>query len=212
MASILDCLIHFMNMKINPEKLKKLGSGTEKRVYEDPNNPDRALGIYHESQTESAERVKGRFYLTKILHLLLPKNVPDMHLAASDPHAIVVDKVRGWNAVDYVDYDENKFSSAFKELRSKLESVGIDWIDGYSENFIFDKDGNLFFVDSFQPWSEESCKSWFDKEKLELALQNLEDKKRDEGLSYLKRLEELNKKDWENAQNRDRADVIRSKK
>lgn len=191
-------------MKINREKLKILGAGTEKRVYEDPNNSDRALGVFHENKTESAEKAKGRFYLTKILHLLFPQNVPDMHLAASDPHAIVVDKVKGWNATDY-----KKFYRALDEFRSKLESVGIDYIDGYSENFMFDEDGNFFFVDSFEPWSEETYTSYFNKEKLKLALQRLEDEKRDVGLSYLERLEELNKKDQENANNSNKENINR---
>ena len=181
-------------MKINPEKLKKIGAGSEKRVYENPNNPDQAIGIFHEYITESSEKIKARFYLTKISHLLFPQNIPDIHLAASDPHAIVVDRIKD---KDMSGRNYGKFYAAIDEFNLKLKSVGINWIDNYYKNFIFDEQDRLFYVDSFDPWviigetNKNKSEPSFDKEKLESALQNLEDEKRELGLSYLKRLEDL---------------------
>lgn len=70
-----------------------IGVGSEKRIYNDPINKDRVIAKFHEHIEETVNQTKARYYLTKILHLLLPKNIPDMHWTGSDPHAYAIDKV-----------------------------------------------------------------------------------------------------------------------
>jgi hypothetical protein len=79
---------------------EKLGTGAEKTVYTDPDNEKLAKAVFHKEARETTsdgteqtpEYIKARFYLTKILHLLYPKNIPDMHMSASEPNMIVVDR------------------------------------------------------------------------------------------------------------------------
>lgn len=188
-------------MKINRENLKPLGGGGEKEVYENPNNPEQTLGIFHRRKAESPERAKGRFYLTKILHLLFPKNVPNMHLATSDPYAIVTDKVENEN--NPIPYEQRN-ASQVKDVSGKLKAAGLTELDEFRANFKLDKEGNVNYVDSFRPWFKTmnpgepgELQAGFDKEKLEAAIQNLDEDKKELAMTYLQRLNELYEKELE---------------
>src|SRR3990167_10010928 len=70
------------------EKLgEQIGFGSEKIVYQDPNNPGKVIGVFEEWEKKTPNQMKAMFYLTKTLHLLLPKNIPDMHWAGSESRA-----------------------------------------------------------------------------------------------------------------------------
>jgi len=57
-----------------------LGSGNEKNVYIDPENEKRVISLMKETeQRDTLRQLKGRYYLTKIAHLLLPDNIPDVY-------------------------------------------------------------------------------------------------------------------------------------
>ena len=70
-------------IKDKVETQKSLGKGGEKTVYPYPDNSQRVIGVYsskHEFLWEkSPEYNKAKFYLTKILHMLFPENIPDIH-------------------------------------------------------------------------------------------------------------------------------------
>jgi len=80
---------------VNKEKLgEPIGVGGEKKVYQDPEHPDRIVGVFKEDhEEETSNQIKARFYFTKILHLLFPKNIPDMHWAGNEPNAFSSAKV-----------------------------------------------------------------------------------------------------------------------
>ena len=65
-----------------------LGKGAERTVYPSADHPDRVVGIYHEGSEETPRSMKATYYLTKIVHLLFPANIPDVQFAASDPNAV----------------------------------------------------------------------------------------------------------------------------
>src|SRR3989338_10688468 len=72
----------------------EIGHGSEKRVFHDVDHPRGVVGVFHdEVNYRGPEYAKAQFYLTKILHLLLPNNIPDMHLAATEPRVVALDKV-----------------------------------------------------------------------------------------------------------------------
>ncbi len=57
---------------------KPFARGVEKKVFTDPQHPDRVVKVYnHES--ESLPEVKARFYFGKILNALFPSNFPDIY-------------------------------------------------------------------------------------------------------------------------------------
>ncbi len=178
---------------------KKLGSGFEKEVFEDLENPKFAIGVFHEhSHEESPHRAKGRFYLTKILNLLFPENIPDFHLAATKPHAIIVDKVEGRkfhiNTFGRQSEDRDDLSS----LREKIGSLDIV-IDSHHQNFMYDEKDNMKYVDSINPWyitGKGMVRLNYNPVRLAEAMQNLKEEEKVKGLIYLSRLENLRKEEY----------------
>ncbi len=152
------------------------GVGFERKTYEDPNHPKRLIKESIESITESVATIKGRFYLTKILHRLFPTHIPDIHRATSTkPQSITVEKKEldakhkelqklemGFHDSslntderfrllqgEYLYGDE----PTFKRLRLVLSTVGVK-LDKFGLNFGFDPQGEAVYVDSFRPWWE----------------------------------------------------------
>ena len=57
-----------------------IGSGSYKNVYDNPNDPYKVIKIHkRDNGIESPEFLKAQYYLAKILHILLPDNMPDAH-------------------------------------------------------------------------------------------------------------------------------------
>ncbi len=78
----------------SPDKFDEpIGEGRDKKVYPDAGNKDRVIAEFKEHIEETPNQIKARYYLTKILHLILPKNIPDMHMAGSEPNVYKVDKI-----------------------------------------------------------------------------------------------------------------------
>ena len=77
-------------MKFNWNELEKIGEGSEKDVFADSHNPDRVIARFKETEAENERQTRGRFYLSKILHLLLPQNIPDVHLSAKGGERVMV--------------------------------------------------------------------------------------------------------------------------
>ncbi len=173
-------------MKINKESSKFLGKGVEKEVYENPHNPKHAVGIFKREAAEFPERVRGRFYLTKILHLLFPDNIPDIHSASSDPQMIEVDKIIPDEQA--VTKNFKKFNSDYCELMDKFDALGII-LDPAQVNFKYDFSGNLVYVDSFDPWYKGAGEELaFSMDKLKEAIEKLNSSEKEQCLKYLERL------------------------
>lgn len=81
-------------MKNQRENLDEpIGEGSEKRVFADPNNPDRVIARYDKNRLpESPEKIKARYYLTKLLHYLYPNNIPDIHAVHSEPRQDILQR------------------------------------------------------------------------------------------------------------------------
>ena len=75
-------------MKFNFDK--KIGGGSEKDVFADSHSPDRVIARFRETEAENERQTKGRFYFSKILHLLLPQNIPDINLSAKGGERVMV--------------------------------------------------------------------------------------------------------------------------
>ncbi len=160
------------------KKQDKIGSGAEKQVYTHPENPQQTVAVFHTNQ--SAHSIKERFYVNKILNFLYPDNIPNIHLAASRPAVLVIDRIRGreispWNL-------KHQFSKIL--IRRRLSKVGI-LIDHNSFNFIADQDGRVFYVDGFIGNFE------WNKKKLLKRIDKLRPDKKRMALSYLSRIEFL---------------------
>lgn len=157
-----------------------LGEGSEKKVFLSPHNPERVIGIFHEYREETPEQVKGRFYLTKILHALYPQHIPELHLAASNPHAVEVERINGEHTYSW---------EVISRLEETLREVGVI-VDTYTGNFLIDSSGFLRYVDTVMPWYGVN-RNYNPAKIKEVGSKKLEAKDLERVLSYLARLESL---------------------
>jgi hypothetical protein len=173
----------------NIKKQEEIGSGAEKRVFVHPDDPQKIVAVFRGN--ESVYKIKERFYINKILSLLYPNNIPDIHLAASQPAVLVIDhiigkKINSWNL-------KHLFQKIIIEWR--LKKVGIH-IDDNSCNFMADqKNGKVFYIDGFI-----GDFRW-DKERLLKSINKLNPQKRQKALNYLNRLEVIyhqEEREWVN--------------
>jgi hypothetical protein len=164
-------------MNFNPDK-EPIGVGHEKKVYDDPHSKERVVGVYHEHlQNKTLNQVKGRYYLQKILHLLFPKNIPDIH--ESTQSYVVTDKKERdidhmafqelkkaqlaanekgedtsslyWPIKEKFDAIEDKGNAEANRLIGKLSQMRVVF-DSSLINFSTGSDGNVTYLDTFDPW------------------------------------------------------------
>lgn len=64
---------------------EQIGEGFEKIVFSDPKRPEMVIAGIREDEVRPVPPadIKARYYLQKIIHMLFPKNIPDIHLAAT---------------------------------------------------------------------------------------------------------------------------------
>ncbi|MFA6427013.1 MAG: hypothetical protein WCW16_01000 [Candidatus Magasanikbacteria bacterium] len=161
-----------------PELFRKpycpIGSGAERVVYNHPEDERKVIGIFHDYASETPEQVKARFYFTKILHIIYPHNIPDIHHAGTDPHVIISDKLD--LDEDYVRYfedlsdfryvhgfvappeelkeraerikEENELNVEIQKLKTALGLIVKDFDDD-PINFSIGSDGKSKYVDTF---------------------------------------------------------------
>lgn len=224
-------------MKFNPQKLEKIGSGGEKNVYVDPKKPDRVIAQFHEDSLETERAIKGRYYLSKILHILLPKNIPDINLSAKNDKKVIVterkklDKrhnklaeagVRGEGFTNiYFDsaYDEHetklKLDPRYQKLLDSMRFLDVK-VDPSPFNFGYDKDDNLVYVDNtFKPWALElnhksepiKVRYLFNKENLLNVINSLDESDKERAMKYFNRLEELREEEEKEVEKSTRKEV-----
>ena len=193
---------------------KLIGEGAEARVFRSAERPNIVEKVF--KYPDSPERIKGQFYLTKILHLLFPKNIPDVHRATSQPRTI---------HTEFVDLDDShkKLSEYLIQRRQKgspdpvmetrdvarsremhrdqryislvksLEELNPS-VDTSTLNYGYDPDGNIIFVDTFAVWHNRDggIKRAYDPKKLRRKIIKLKDTdKQRRALWYLEQLERL---------------------
>jgi hypothetical protein len=130
-----------------------LGSGGEKSVYPHPDNAGRVVGVYEKEQVP--EELINKFYMTKVAHLLFPKNIPDVHMVTTDPPTIERDRVEG----ETLDAENSPFEAEARVLLNKLDDAGI-LLDGGINNCMRTKDGTIVFVDDIMPSDHPTLDNW----------------------------------------------------
>lgn len=180
-------------LKSKVEKQKKIGSGAEKQVYQHPDKPDKVFGVYHpisEYQYEkSSEYNKAKFYLTNIIHMLFPENIPDVSMATTEPRTIIRGRIKPRKSLIMRKLKEADFGKKLT-LEKALLDLGLQF-DQTDINFLEDKNGNIVYVDDIYPWFVVG-RRLYDPDKIRsLILQKLEGHEQDRALKYLERLEAL---------------------
>lgn len=186
---------------------KKLGKGGEKDVYIRKGRPDQVIGVY-KKELASERKIKGRFYLMKLLHLIYPDGIRDINASYSQPHSVISPRVESKflrkirNKVGIPDTQKSLKIRQFKEKMS--QDFGL-WCDATEGNFMYDEKDNLIYIDTIDPWSGGKLrpdsnkiiggKLRFDLSKIRTAIESLTDQERVKAENYLERLLILAKED-----------------
>jgi len=182
----------------------KIG-GREKDIYHHPLKENK-IYIFLKENYPTINQIKGRYYLTKILHILFPQNIPDIYAVVKNNNAIIVTEKKFVNDEFNLKYHTKnkyrfyarkiKFDPKFQRFISALENLGIHPDVSNMKNFAYVDDEIVYLDNSFLPWKidkiKRSIRVLYDYNKIKEAIELLpesNDKKR--ALFYLKRLEEL---------------------
>ena len=203
-----------MRFKFESAGLEPLGEGDEKKVFVDPENEKRVISERKDTtEKDTPRQLKGRYYLTKIAHLLLPKNVPDIYQAGeSEDGKQTIDAERishspGQTLLQELRHEGKDEKTAEEELRKELgpemgavdlelERIGVLGFtpDLNLGNYTKDKSGNVYYLETFKPWEVDAADSkkleiLFDEEALRDAIDAIPDQKaKEECAQYLERL------------------------
>lgn len=190
--------------------------GGERAIYNDPEKPEIILKETKDNK-DNPRLHKATFYLNKILHILFPENIPNIHgvRTAGDKTVINVEKIT-WdeNHAELMKLIDSHRKNPPKEwedplgdrifdieqkiyedpdvqnLVSKIRSMGIS-PDTYGRNFIKTPEGKWKYIDTDMAWSYdlEGIKLNFDFTLLEEAVKEIKsDNDRENGQKWLARL------------------------
>lgn len=167
-------------MRFNVEKMQPLGEGAEKKVYIHPEDEDKVVAFFREGpkSLETAMSMKGRFYLTKILHILMPDSIPDIHFASRNDDATLISERKHLGEkylelsrlnrlalhgemtrnqfVDLsnagIDHSSSLDRDSLDSLYNRLKELGV-LNDLSPQNLGKDENNDLVYVDNtFRPW------------------------------------------------------------
>lgn len=130
-----------------------LGMGSEKVVYPHHNRSEIAVAFYVDrfDGVLSVDELKRKYHIVKLMHLLLPKHIPDARLVGSDPAMMYLDRVIPLPPSE--DFEERR-SDLFKLARS----LGV-YLDPKPNNFLTGPDGYMRYVDDFGMSTDTSALS-----------------------------------------------------
>jgi hypothetical protein len=189
-----------------------LGEGDEKKVFVDPKNETRVISERKDAAGKDTPRqLKGRYYLGKIAHALLPGHIPDIYQAGESvdgkqtvdieriPHSAgqaLLQKLR--RASQNEEPAREKLEEerlAMRGLDDDLEKIGFGFaLDQNAGNYTKDEAGSTYYLETFKPWRADDVdpkelEVLFDEEALREAIDELPDEKaRDECFQHLERL------------------------
>ena len=197
-------------------KYEPIGEGGEKKVFVDPENKDRAIAeLKGDESRETLGQLKGRYYLTKIVHHLLPENIPDIFQAGESKEGVqATDLERISHSELSAKLEKSKSSKQPKKeledkfleehgekikiLETKLHDLGLGFIvDPELSNYVVSDTGQLHYVESLKPWNvysgdDPEVDVLYEREILQNAIEQIQDegvKKR--CVDYLNRLDRL---------------------
>lgn len=203
---------------MNFQKGQLIGIGGEKIVFAHPENPELVVAEFRKTASSfSPQQLKGRYYLTKIMHLLFPDAIPDIYLAAKGKQAYLIAQRVAHNAehaaVQKVDtlarrrqklppdaigqadraLTKMKKNPKITALRRELQASGVN-IDLNAFNYTTTPEGKVMYLDnSFMPWSiiGHKVELAFKLDKLNQLINKLPQAARTKALNYLNRCLQL---------------------
>jgi hypothetical protein len=188
--------------KFESAGLEPLGEGDEKKVFVDPKNETRVISERKDAaEKDTPRQLKGRYYLGKIAHALLPKHIPDVYQAGESvdgKQTVDVERIphsAGQALLQELRRSGQNEEPAMRTLDGDLEKIGFGFaLDQNIGNYTKDEAGNTYYLETFKPWRADDVdprelEVLFDQEALREAIDELPDQKtKDECLQYLERL------------------------
>lgn len=208
--------------RFTPKEQKPIGAGKAKEVFINPADQEKVVAVMQEStfslssksspdkplpsleikgealDAYSPRQLKGAFYLTKIAHMLLPQNIPEMHqVGEAVDGQQTIGRERVAHTVGQAKYQEqraagkatrgaenkmfNEMSAQKSALESELKRVGLDVGPASPlSNYSKDTPRVTSYLPEFRPWRYTYEKSAviqisFDEEALRKAISELPD-------------------------------------
>lgn len=196
--------------------MEPLGQGDERKVFVDPENEERVISeLNSEAQKDSPNALKARYYLTKILYMLLPDNIPDIYQTGEDgdgkqtidraraPHSpgqelLQKNRRLGDDEEAAKDLMISEMGSGMNDLVAQLADIGLGFnIDENVGNFTKDAKGKVQYLETFKAWEPDVAGSGkleplFDEQALRTAIEGIpDDTEKGQCLTYLNRLLKL---------------------
>jgi hypothetical protein len=194
-----------------------IGEGGEKNVFQDPIDPKNKVRIEFKHGMKDVNQIKGRYYLQKIIHLLFPKNTPDIYLAGAKPNShLRMQRIKADSAheeMQKIIFRMKSFTDSpgeserlselerkttknpkVEELIKRFHEAGIR-IDTFGRNYAFDETGEVQYLDNQRPWElkgDGTISSFnFDENLLHEAILKLPPQRKIDALKYFERLMRL---------------------
>lgn len=198
------------------ENEKPFAAGSERRIYHHPKKKNKIVAVENVAYQRNAQHARQEYYLTKIMHILLPDNIPDIHFYGSKPSMSVRQNVElgpahqraqkemlayrmddgnlGHLTSEY--YRSSRLIEKTPEVRRLINTLwdfGLN-VDTFMGNFGIDEKGNAKYVEPFSALFDYHIR--YDAKKIKDAIEKLENQtQRRRALKCLERLEALSKKD-----------------
>ncbi|NOY35857.1 MAG: hypothetical protein GXP44_03000 [bacterium] len=170
----------------------------------DPNKEEKksVSELLEGGEKDTPRQLKGRYLLTKIVHLLLPKNIPDIYKTEESVDGKqTVDRewistapelVRLWETLRSGADEEDKRSTekliskeigaGSRELDLEMSRVGLGFNidDAPTENYTKKENGDVLYLKTFKSWEVDlldpsKLEMLFDEEELRDAIEDLSD-------------------------------------
>ncbi|MEX2515127.1 MAG: hypothetical protein WD335_03290 [Candidatus Paceibacterota bacterium] len=195
---------------------KPLGEGEDKRTFINPDDEDKIISQLKETaEKDTPRQLKGRYYLTKIAHLLLPKKVPDIYqvrefesgqqevdaerISHSKEHSLLqAQRMKGEDEESAREKIVEDIGEDMWEVDLELERIGLGFnIEANVGNYSKDNEGNVYYLETFKPWQKDvvdpdDLEVLFNEETLRESIEELSDEKTKEKCrQYLQRLLQL---------------------
>ncbi|MCR4261215.1 MAG: hypothetical protein NUV96_02715 [Candidatus Colwellbacteria bacterium] len=204
-----------MRFKFESKDLEPLGEGMERETFINPEDPDKVISVKKEGiEKDTPHQLKGRYYLTKIAHLLLPSHIPDIfQVGESEDGTQTIDRERivhtpGHELLQEMRRSGGNVESAGKQLADEIQvpgkgrwevelalsDIGFGFnIDSNLGNYTKDDKGDIYYLETFNPWQADvepgELEALFGEEELREAIDGVADQEVKEAcMRYLERL------------------------
>ena len=190
-----------------------LGEGDEKKVFVDPKNERRVISERKElAEKDTPRQLKGRYYLGKIAHAILPNHIPEIYQAGESadgkqtvdmeriPHSpgqTLLQELRraGRNEEPAQEKILEEQAGAMGNLDGDLEQIGLGFsLDLNVGNYTKNEAGETYYLETFKPWrvddvDPKELEVLFDEKALREAIDDIPDQKiKEECVQHLERL------------------------